>query len=187
MAKNKEYKAENELEDEVAEIQEEQPTEEVDAETEAQPLDEKDALIAQLTAQASEYKDKWYRTAAEFENYKKRNADARRIAYDDGRTETIKKILFIGDNLERALTYSIDDGTKEGITMLLRQYSEILSGLGLEEINPVGEVFDPNIAEAVFSKDAEEDQESGTVDSVFLKGYKMGGKIIRYAQVVVLK
>lgn len=143
--------------------------------------------IEELTKQADDYKDKWYRTAAEFDNFKKRNNETRRNAYDEGKTDTIKKILFVGDTVERALSYGLDEKTEEGMKLLLRQYSEILTNLGLEEINPVGEKFDPAIAEAIFTKDAEEGQESGTVESVFLKGYKLGGKIIRYAQVVVIK
>ena len=71
--------------------------------------------------------------------------------------------------------------------MILRQYGEVLTNLGLEEINPIGEKFDPAVSEAIFTKDAEEGQESGIVEQVFLKGYKLGGKIIRYAQVVVIK
>ena len=143
--------------------------------------------IEELTKQADDYKDKWYRTAAEFDNFKKRNNEIRRNAYDEGKTDTIKKILFVGDTVERALSYGLDEKTEEGMKLLLRQYGEILTNLGLEEINPVGEKFDPAIAEAIFTKDAEEGQESGTVESVFLKGYKLGGKIIRYAQVVVIK
>ena len=143
--------------------------------------------IEELTKQADDYKDKWYRTAAEFDNFKKRNNEIRRNAYDEGKTDTIKKILFVGDTVERALSYGLDEKTEEGMKLLLRQYGEILTNLGLEEINPVGEKFDPAIAEAIFTKDAEEGQESGTVESVFLMGYKLGGKIIRYAQVVVIK
>lgn len=147
----------------------------------------KEEEINALKAENADFKDKWYRSVAEFENFKKRNAETRKNAYEEGKSDTILKILFIGDNLDRALSYSIDDKTKEGLEMLLKQYGEVMANLGLEVINPIGEVFDPNLHEAIFSKDAEEGQESGVVDSVFLKGYKQGNKIIRYAQVVVVK
>lgn len=150
-------------------------------------ISEDQKLIEELTAQSADYKDKWYRSVAEFENYKKRNAETRKNAYEEGKTDTLKKILFIGDNVERALSYDIDENTKQGLNMLLRQYKEILVGMGLEEIDPKGGKFDPNLHEAIFTKPCEEGQEAGTVDSVFLKGYKMGDKIIRYAQVVVIK
>ena len=71
--------------------------------------------------------------------------------------------------------------------MLIKQYGEIMVNLGLEVVNPIGEVFDPNLHEAIFTKPCEEGQTPDTVDSVFLKGYKMGDKMIRYAQVVVNK
>ena len=59
--------------------------------------------------------------------------------------------------------------------------------MGVEEINPVGEVFDPNLHEAVHQIEALEGEESGTVKSVFKKGYRLSGKMIRYAQVIVVK
>ena len=168
---------------------EENAGEEIVSEEEAKTDGEEEFAnrISELEAQATDYKDKWYRTAAEFENYKKRNAETRRIALEEGKIETVRKILFIGDNLERALSYGLDEKTKEGIELLIRQYGEIMNNLGLETIDPKGEKFDPNFHEAIFSRDAEEGEESGTVDSVFLKGYKLGDKIIRYAQVVVIK
>jgi len=159
--------------------------EQVKALTEAVTKQEEE--ISALKTEALEYKDKWYRSVAEFENFKKRNAETRKNAFEEGKTDAITKILFIGDNLDRALAYSIDNKTKEGLEMLLKQYGEVMSNLGLEVINPVGENFDPNLHEAIFIKDAEEGQETGIVDSVFLKGYKLGNKIIRYAQVVVTK
>ncbi len=162
-----------------------EPETQPEQKTEQKPESEK--LLDEYKRLADDYKDKWYRTAAEFENFKKRNAETRRTAYEEGKADIIKKILFIGDNVERALSYEIDEKTKEGLSMLLRQYDEIMAGLGLEVINPVGEPFDPNFHEAVFSRDAKEGEQSGTVESVFLKGYKLGGKIIRYAQVVVIK
>ena len=149
--------------------------------------DEAQCKADDFAAQAADFKDKWYRTAAEFDNYRKRNAETRKNALEEGKADAVKKILFIGDNVERALGFEIDEKTKEGLTMLLRQFDEVIANLGLEKIDPKGEAFDPNLHEAIFTKDAEEGQESGTVDSVFLKGYKMGDKIIRYAQVVVIK
>jgi len=166
----------------------EETVEQTECECTAEETSEKDALqlkITELEQSANEYKDKWYRVSAEFENYKKRNAETRKNAYEDGKIEAIKKIIFIGDNLDRALSYSIDEQTKEGLNMLIRQYGEIMANLGLEIVNPVGEVFDPNLHEAIFTKPCEEGQEAGIIDSVFLKGYKMGDKTIRYAQVVV--
>ncbi|MBP5193166.1 MAG: nucleotide exchange factor GrpE [Clostridia bacterium] len=187
MAKKKTL--ENEQNEKGENLAEEVKSEEVSSESEESSEAEARLTdrIAELEAQSADYKDKWYRTAAEFENYKKRNAETRRIALEEGKIDTVKKILFIGDNLERALSYGLDEKTKEGIELLIRQYGEILNNLGLEVIDPKGEKFDPNLHEAIFSREAGEGEESGTVDSVFLKGYKLGDKMIRYAQVVVIK
>lgn len=136
---------------------------------------------------AEEFRQSWYRTAADFENYKKRNADARSTAYADGRADAIKSLLAIGDNLDRALTTVVDERTKTGLELTVRQFCETLKNMGVEEINPVGEVFDPNIHEAIFQCEPEEGDESGKIKSVFKKGYSLNGKMLRYAQVVVVK
>ena len=89
--------------------------------------------------------------------------------------------------MDRALQTVPDEKTKAGIEMMIRQFAETLSNLKVVEINPVGEKFDPNFHEAVHQVDAEEGDESGCVKSVFRKGYSLNGKILRYAQVVVIK
>lgn len=143
--------------------------------------------LKQTEKKAEEVKDSWVRAAADFENYKKRHATDRAIAYADGQCDVIKSILSIGDNLDRALQTVPDEKTKAGIEMMIRQFAETLSNLKVVEINPVGEKFDPNFHEAVHQVDAEEGDESGCVKSVFRKGYSLNGKILRYAQVVVIK
>ena len=81
----------------------------------------------------------------------------------------------------------LDEKTAEGIKKIIEKYNETLKGLEVEEINPVGEVFDPNIAEAVMQAPADDGQEPDTVKQVFQKGYKLKDKIIRYAKVCVVK
>jgi len=136
---------------------------------------------------AEEYKQSWYRSAAEFDNYKKRHANERSQAYTDGQGDVIKSILVIGDNLERALCSVPDEKTAEGIKMMIRQFYETLANLNVKVVDPVGETFDPNLHEAVHQVEPEEGDESGKIKSVFRKGYELNGKILRYAQVVVIK
>ena len=143
--------------------------------------------IEKLTAEANDYKEKWMRNVAEFDNYKKRNAKLYSEAYSAGISDVILKILPVGDNLEWALSLGLDEKTEEGIRKIIEKYNETLKGLEVEEINPVGEVFDPNIAEAVMQAPAEDGQEPDTVKQVFQKGYKLKDKIIRYAKVCVVK
>ncbi len=151
---------------------------------------EKDAKLLEdydkLQKEAFSYKDSWYRTSADFDNFKKRNSEARSVAYKEGKIDTIIKILVVGDNLERALSMPLDEKTKQGIELILRQFKETLQSLDVTEINPLGEIFDPTTAEAVMKMPKEEGEVENTVKQVFLKGYKLGDKIIRYAQVVVI-
>ncbi|MBO5712974.1 MAG: nucleotide exchange factor GrpE [Clostridia bacterium] len=139
-----------------------------------------------VTEEANKYKDSWYRSAADFENFKKRNQETRINAYKEGKIDAITGLLRIGDSLDRALTMNLDDKTREGITLTARSFSEILESLGVTAINPVDEDFDPLTQEAIMQVPAEEGETAGKVKQVFLKGYKLGDKVIRYAQVVVI-
>lgn len=163
--------------------------------TEAQaPSEEKEARrgkheklkeeLEKAKAEAADYKDKWMRTAAEFDNFRKRNESARSSAYFDGKADVILKILPVGDNLERALSMC-DEQTKKGIEMVLRSFKKLLADEGIEAIDPKDEEFDPTYCEAIMSEPAAEGVEPGYVKEVFLKGYKRGDKIIRFAQVKV--
>lgn len=143
--------------------------------------------IEQLKQQSEEYKDKWMRNVAEFDNYKKRNAKLWQDAYNEGVNNVVLKILPIGDNLDWALNMGLDEKTSEGIKNLRKKFNETLLTLDVEEIDPIGQVFNPNIAEAVMQAEAEEGQESDVVKQVFQKGYKIKDKIIRYAKVSVTK
>ena len=120
---------------------------------------------------------------------RKRKADEVRSAYDDGKLDVIGKILNIGDSLDWALKMELDEKTKQGIEMLLKKYHETLESMGVKEFSPeVNTDFDPNTAQAVMQVEKESDDEkSGTVKTVFGRGYKLGDKVIRYAQVSVIK
>ena len=133
--------------------------------------------LARAQADAADFKDKWMRSAAEFDNF-------RRNAYLDGKAEILLKILPVGDNLERALTMC-DEKTAKGIEMVLRSFRQVLEAEGIEAIDPVGEEFDPTYCEAIMSEPAQEGVEPGYVKEVFLKGYKRGDKVLRFAQVKV--
>ena len=136
-------------------------------------------------AGAADYKDKWMRTAAEFDNFRKRNEQTRRNAYLDGKADVLLKILPVGDNLERALASCADENTKKGIEMVLRSFKKLLEDEGIEAIDPKDEEFDPAFCEAILSEPAAEGVEPGYVKEVFVKGYRRGEKVLRYAQVKV--
>ena len=140
-----------------------------------------------LKAEVADYKDKWMRNVAEFDNYKKRNATIWKDAFVEGKKDTILKILPLGDNLETAINMITDEKSREGVVLLLKQFNDVLKNLGVEVIDPTGEQFNPDVAEAVMQVDGDEGEESGTVKTTFRKGYKADNKIIRYAQVSVVR
>ena len=164
-------------------------------EKEAQPkksktLEEKQKLldeIESLKAQVEEYKDKWMRNVAEFDNYKKRNAKVWSDAFNEGASGVLLKILPVGDSLDWALQMDLDEKTKEGVKGIKKKFEETLAQMEVVEFDPTGEPFDPNVAEAVMQVEGAEGEESDTVKQVFQKGYKMKEKIIRYAKVSVVK
>ena len=140
-----------------------------------------------LKKQVEDYKDKWMRNVAEFDNYKKRNANQWSEAFNEGIASVILKILPVGDNLDWALTIGLDEKTADGIKKIRAKFDETLKSLEIEEINPIGQVFDPQIAEAVMQVPASEGEEPDTIKQVFQKGYRKKDKIIRYASVSVVK
>lgn len=141
----------------------------------------------ELKKQVAEYKDKWLRNVAEFDNYKKRNARLWQEAFNEGISSVVVKILPVGDNLDRALDLGLDEKMQEGIKAIKRKYDETLKGMDIEEIDPAGEPFDPNVAEAVMQVEKGEGDTSDTVKQVFEKGYRLKDKVIRYAKVSVIK
>ena len=152
-----------------------------------QKIEELEKQNQELQKQADEYKDKWIRNVAEFDNYKKRTATQWSEAFNEGISSVIVKILPVGDNLDWALTLGLDEKTAEGIKKVRSKFDDTLKSLEIEEINPVGEVFDPQVAEAVMQVPAEDGEEPDTVKQVFQKGYRKKDKIIRYATVSVIK
>ena len=156
----------------------------------AKAQEEKQKLLDEiqaLKAHVEEYKDKWMRNVAEFDNYKKRNAKIWSDAFNEGASGVILKILPVGDSLDWALQMDLDQKTKEGVRGIKKKFEDTLSQMEVTEIDPTGEPFDPNIAEAVMPVEGAEGEQSDTVKQVFQKGYKMKEKIIRYATVSVIK
>ena len=140
-----------------------------------------------LKQEVADYKDKWLRNVAEFDNYKKRNANLYSTAFLEGKKDAILKILVIGDNLETAINMITDQKSKDGVILLLKQFKDALKSMGVNEIDPTGKPFDPENSEAVMQVDGADGDESGTVKTTFQKGYESNGKIIRYAKVCVVK
>ena len=109
--------------------------------------------LEQAQAAAADYKDKWMRSVAEFDNFRKRNEQTRRNAYLDGKAEIVVKVLPVGDNLELALRSCADEQTKKGIEMVLRAFNKLLEEEGITAIDPKDEEFDPAFCEVSLVED----------------------------------
>lgn len=168
---------------------EEQKVQEAENEENVEEVDVK-ALTEELEkakAQADEYLDLAQRKQAEFANYRRRTEGVRAEAYDDGRRDAIDQLLPVLDNLERALDAAGEDESalRSGVDMVLRQMRDVLTKMGVEEINPQGQPFDAEFMNAVMQGTPEEG-EPGTVCMVLQKGYKLGARVIRHAMVKVV-
>ena len=136
-------------------------------------------------ADAEENKRKWYAVTAEYENYRRRTQNQAAQRYQEGRNDVVAALFPIGDNLERAMGACADENTKQGLDMILKSFKKVLEGEGVEEIDPTGEAFNADTMEAIMAMPAAEGEESGIVKQVYVKGYKKGDKVLRYAQVIV--
>lgn len=133
--------------------------------------------------------DKYYkhlqRTAAEFDNFKKRVNKEKDAIYQLAVGDTVAKYINVLDNIDRALAVeSSDDKMKEGIALVKKQMLEIMTSLGCTEIPTVGETFNPEIHDAVMHIESEEYGEQQVVEEL-RKGYKCGDRVIRHAMVKV--
>lgn len=144
------------------------------------------AEIDELKKEAEENKRKWYAVSAEYENYRRRTEKQSATRYADGRNDVVAALFPVGDNLERALASCADEQTKKGLEMVLKSFEKVLTDEGIETIDPTGKPFSADEAEAIMAVPAENGEESGTVKQVYLKGYKKAGKVLRYAQVIVI-
>lgn len=153
----------------------------------AKTIEEKDKEIEKLKSEIAEKDDRHLRLLAEYDNYRKRTQSEKDAIYSDAVSDTVEKILPVLDNLERSLAASAEDTSPiaEGVRMIEKQFREILGKLGVEEIPASGETFDPDFHNAIMH---DEDGEKGEneITEVFLKGYKIGGKVIRHSMVKVV-
>ena len=180
-----------ENEQDIIEEQEENSEEQKDEETclDAEIATENtDKESEKLKQDFENLNNQYLRLAADFDNYRKRQAQEREALLKYGAEECMKKVIEVVDNFDRALTMveKIDtvEKMKETFYVLNKQLSESLSKLGLEQIKSVGEVFDPNLHEAVMQTPTDEYPED-TIINELQKGYKLGEKVLRPAMVSV--
>ena len=148
-------------------------------------LNQKADEVIELKKQLEEKEDRLKRLMAEFDNFKKRSTKERDMLYNNLISDIIKNLLPVLDNLEKAvMTETKDEGYKQGIELLLKQFKEVLTTNGVQEIETIGATFDPELHEAV-SLVTDENLGEKEIKEEFRKGYKIGNKVIRHAMVVV--
>jgi len=141
--------------------------------------------IEEADAKASEYKDSWMRSQAEFQNYKKRIERDNELLRVNMKGDIIKKILPVLDDLERAMqNRPADESWANGIELIVRKFQTTLDSEGIKRIEAEGKEFDPNFHEAI-SNEPSEEVESGHVIAVVQNGYMLGERVIRPALVRV--
>lgn len=129
-------------------------------------------------------KDRLLRITAEYANFRKRSEKEKQDAYVFAKSETIKELLPVIDNLERALASESEDydSLKKGVEITFNNLVDTLGKLGVEIFGTPGEEFDPNLHNAVMHIE-DENYKNGEIVDVFQKGYKINDKIIRPAMV----
>ena len=149
-------------------------------ETQPDPLEE-------VRRERDALQDRLLRTAAEFDNYRKRMDRERRDLAEYTAGEAIKDLLPIIDNLERALQASAqDDPLRKGVELIHKQMLEMLRKRGVTPIEALGADFDPNVHEAVSHEESDQHRE-GEVMEELQRGYKVGERLLRPAMVKVAK
>ena len=135
--------------------------------------------------QLESVKDQFTRLTAEYDNYRKRTTREKDSIYQDAKADTIRAFLDVYDNLERGIAqYDEADVHRQGLELILRQFTEALTKLGVTEIESQGVPFDPEKHNAVMHTEDESAGEN-TIVEVFQKGFMIGDKVLRFAMVKV--
>lgn len=150
----------------------------------AAKIEELTNQVQEMGEKLAEMNDKYVRSVAEFENYRKRTNAERADLILNGGKDVIKSILPVIDDLERALQAMTDENAKEGVTMIYNKMMNTLQQKGLKPMEAKGEKFNEEFHEAVTQIPAPTEEQKGTVLDVVEKGYFLNDKVLRYAKVV---
>ena len=201
----KEEKKEQQQEEQVEKLEEEKPVpagtsddkktkkEKKDKHGNSKLKEEQEKLLEQISKLQEENQallEKVKLAQAEVVNYRKRKDEETQNMLKFANQDLIIELINVADNFERAIKLDDNDLTDElskfldGFKMMYANLMEILKKFGVEEINRVGEVFDPNLEQALMT-DSIEEMDDDVVTEVLLKGYKLNGRVIRPASVKV--
>jgi len=175
-AEKKEEKTSDKAEDKKADAKDAEKKEE----KQEDPLEKANKEIADL-------KDKYLRTLAEFDNYKKRTLKEKAELILNGSEKTVKAVLPVLDDFERALKDKSEDpkAIKDGVQMIFNKFVKALESLGVKKIDTDGKDFDTDFHEAVAMVPGMGDEKKGKVIDCVQTGYTLNDKVIRHAKVAV--
>lgn len=156
----------------------------------ADPTEQGAGESPEPAAERDRLRDQLLRTAADFDNFRKRAKRDVQDAERRGREDTVREMLTIIDNLERAVDAasgaSDASAVADGVRMVLRQFEDVAARLGVERIPAVGERFDPTLHEAV-QQEPTDAHPPGMILHEVVPGYRMGDRLVRAAMVVVAR
>ena len=145
--------------------------------------------VEKMAEEAAQWRDKYVRLSAEFDNYRKRTIKEKMELVSSAGEDVIKSLLPVMDDLERALAAtekSTDvEAVREGVVLISNKLRDTLRGKGLVEIEAFGQELDTDFHEAVAKIPAPEETQKGKIVDVVQKGYKLHDKVIRHSKVVV--
>ena len=137
----------------------------------------------------NELNNRFLRLYAEFENYRKRTNKERLDLITNANSDLLKDLIPVIDDFERAITNNADvddiEGIKEGFSLIYNKYKGLLQSKGLKAMEAKGEVFDPELHEAIANLPTEDKKMKGKVIDDVEKGYFLNDKVLRFAKVVV--
>ena len=147
-----------------------------------------DPNIARLQEDLTTERERHLRLLAEFDNYRRRTKQERALAEETGKREVLLALLDVKDDVDRALLHirETSDAVAEGLRLIQQRFNNLLEAHGVTAFESEGEVFDPEVHEAMTVIDGAGEQ-SGTVYSEHRRGYFINGKLLRPARVTVLK
>lgn len=169
----------------------EQLTDDLSSHTEGEQVQEESFVpdpLEQLRVVAEENNQRYLRTQADFENFRRRTRVEKEELAKYASAKLLEQLVPVLDNFERALTVSKDsndyDSFAKGVDMIFRQFEQVLTQEGLSPIEAVGQPFNPEFHQAIMQVESEEHEEGIVVEEI-QKGYKLKDKVLRPAMVKV--
>jgi molecular chaperone GrpE len=154
------------------------------------PADKPGTPLEEAQAEVARIRDQLLRTAADYDNFRKRTRREVDDAQKRGKEELLRELLPVFDNLERAVVHagqaSDAKAVADGVNMVLKQFQDTLGKVGIKRIAAVGGAFDPSLHEAIQQVETN-DHPAGTIVAEVQPGYAMGDRLVRASMVVVAK